>query len=123
MKISLNAINNVDNHKKRILKERAQKIYNSFNDYYLYKSIEYRVETALEHYRYIYKEKLNISEVTIFALYVAFPDDINFMQLMEKYGGCYKRISNLYGINEKFVELRHCVYQSLNGVKTLNLKK
>lgn len=68
---------------------------------------EYKLEKSYSLYVKLFKDYLNADEKTILYLYLIFPDDKKFIDILLKYDKDYKRISHLFGVSENFVKLRH----------------
>lgn len=89
-------------------------------------SIDYKFEKSYSTYIKMYKDYLNSDEKTILYLYLIFPNDIIFLDLLRKYNKDYEKIGTLYGVSGNFVRLRHFNLANMNSIKktihTLQLK-
>lgn len=133
MKISYKSIENIDKERKLELIERAilvakeaeeilRKRYSRYQGVYSY-DIDAKLSKAYDLYIKHYNESLNEYEKTLFYLYSIFPDDIKFMNLIERYDKDYIKIASFYNINPKAILLRLKFYDNLNNEKKLELKK
>lgn len=88
--------------------------------------IHYRLERASYLYSKLFKEYLNNDEKTILYLYLVFPDDKDFVNLLIRYNKDYLKIGELYGVSSSFVRLRHFNLVNMNSIKktirTLQIK-
>ena len=69
-----------------------------------------------------YKESLSIRELTILSLYMIFPDDDKFMNMLYNYNYDFNKVAKLYSVNGTVVRLRYDCYMSLKNTKILELK-
>ncbi len=133
MKISYKSVENIDKERKLELISRTilvakeaeeilRKIYSRYQGVYSYDN-DAKLSKAYDLYIKHYNESLNEYEKTLFYLYSIFPDDINFMNLIEGYDRDYIKIASFYNINPKAILLRLKFYDNLNDEKKLELKK
>lgn len=120
MQISIRAVELVDNDRKKIIIERVKEIkpmiYNSSL------SLDEKISKACYFYEKKYNEILNVRESTILSLYMIFPDDDKFMNMLNNYNYDFNKVAKLYSLNGTVVRLRYDCYMSLKNTKILGLK-
>lgn len=120
MQFSIRAVELVDNDRKKVIIERTiQLIPTLKNRNY---GLQEKLDRAYYLYKKNYKETLNIRELTILCLYIIFPDDNNFLSMLEHSNNDFDKIGKLYSMNGKIAKLRYDCYLSLNNNKILELK-
>ena len=80
------------------------------------------IRSSRQYYEKKYKESLSIRELTILSLYMIFPDDDKFMNMLYNYNYDFNKVAKLYSINCTVVRLRYDCYMSLKNTKILELK-
>lgn len=124
IRITSISISNVDRERKLEIQGRAKNIIEIIKKYNIenWYSIDYKLDRCTRLYRDLFDDNMNEHEKSIFYLYVLFPDDIKFMNLIEQYEKNATKIAKVYNLNKDIVKLRYKLYKSVNDVKTLNLK-
>lgn len=124
VRITSISISNVDRERKLEIQERAKNVIEIIKRYNIenWYSIDYKLDRCARLCRDLFDDNMNEHEKSIFYLYVLFPDDIKFMNLIEQYEKNATKIAKVYNLNKDVVRLRYKLYKSVNDVKTLNLK-
>lgn len=92
--------------------ERLVKVYYSTKTNY-FPSISEKLDKAYALYRRKYEKDLTNEEKSIFFLYILFPNDEYFDELIMRYDKDFKRISMLYAINQIVVKMRYLLENNI----------
>lgn len=123
----------IDYDRRCLIIERAKNVSIMLHNYLVSKDIynnmglNYKLEKAYAFYKKTYDhEYLTEDELTIFYLYVVFPNDKDFVKLIDDHHSSYTTIAKLYNVTESFIKLRYVSYINMKrykkDVKTLELK-
>lgn len=120
MQISIKAVELVDNARKKVLIQRAKEVKSMIYNSNL--SLDGIISKGYYLYEKKYKESLSIRELTILSLYMIFPNDDKFMNMLYNYNYDFNKVAKLYSVNCTVVRLRYDCYMSLKNTKILELK-
>lgn len=120
MQISTRAVELVDNDRKKIIIERSKEILK------LLSTITIVLEEKLLRSEYLYRKKYNdnlsVRELTILYLYIIFPNDENFINMLNNTNYDFDRVGRYYAMSGTVTKLRYDCYMSLKDTKKLKLK-
>ena len=84
-----------------------------FSTFRKYISIEERVNKGYTLYRKYYKSSLTEAEKNIFYLYLIFPDDNYFYDLIKRYNYDYQQIGVIYNVPGQIVKARNALQKNI----------
>ena len=80
--------------------------------------LNYKLEKAYSFYKKTYNhETLNEDELTILYLYVIFPNDDEFIKIIDGYSSSFSTIAKFYNVNESFIKLRYANLINMKRIK------
>lgn len=123
MKISSN-FKNLPTGRKEEIRDIAISISFQVNEYYLVNNYVFdlyqKLAKAYSMFQKYYKRNLTEEEISVFCLYVLFPNDNRFMEMIQKYKKDYQKIANLYSVSEVVVRLRYLLQKCISLEKELD---
>lgn len=104
--------------RKEEVKDMALAMNNAVNNYYYdHKKYKYDAYLKLSKAYYFlqryYKTTLTDEEKSVFYLYILFPNDDYFMELVERHEKDFKKIGNIYQVSDGVVKLRYILQKSM----------
>ena len=122
-KISTNILY-LDYSRKKEIIERTKEVKSILDEFLNMKNLynrlgfNFKLEKSYSIYKRIFNEELTVDERTILYLYVIFPSDIKFLQLLKNNENNFSKLAQLNDVPVGFVKLR---YNNLKDM--LNQKK
>ena len=122
-------ISNIEYNRRKELIERSTKIIklieNNRTRSNYSNGLEWKLSKAKSLYWLKYNENLTIEELTLVYLYVTFPNDDDFINLLKKHDNNFIKVANVYGVSASFVKLRYTnlLFMEMNKLKDMSNHK
>jgi len=123
MKVSSN-FKKLSQERKEEIRDIAISMNNVVSDYYFGSkfalSLHQKLSKAYSFFQKYYKTNLTEEEKSVFYLYVLFPNDNLFMNMIEKYENDYEKLSSIYCVSENIIKLRYHLQKNIMRQREIN---